>query len=84
MKFPFSLWLFNGSVIAHVGELLWSSKVNHLSEPVQYHIIQIFIYRGVYYLTGSGEGRVWFLVQFGREPFFFDIISPYGNNETEK
>ena len=46
--------------MAHLGESLWSSKVNqpiHLVQAVQI-IIEVFIYIEVYYYTESVEGMV--------------------------
>ena len=45
----------------HLEELIWSGEKKqplYLSEPVQTHTIQVFIYRGIYYFTEPIEGMV--------------------------
>ena len=66
----YALWDFQSvydSFMAHLGEPLWSSKVNqpiHLVQAVQI-ITEVCIYIEVYYFAESVEGMVWCLVQSG-------------------
>ena len=38
--------------MVHLGELMrsWRSKPAHLGEPAQFHVIQSFVHRGLFYL----------------------------------
>ena len=61
---------FHGPHMARLGWLVQSSVVN-LGEPVRNHIIQLFIYRRVYYFSEPSDVTVWHLVLSGSEPISF-------------
>ena len=55
------------------GSVSWMARsgkeIVHLGEPVLTHVIQTFIYSGLYFFAEPSERAVRFLVRFGNKPF---------------
>ena len=65
LRFQVCLWLTYDST--RRADVAWRSEIVHLSEPDRTHIIQSFVYKGLYYFVKASKGTVSFFVWSGSE-----------------